>query len=112
MSSKPKKLRRPTPIDPLFRVPSGAEDEFTFTDEEDSIFGGDSLTPVSTPLGVVYRHGTDNPDGGIKYLPAPTGLVIYDQKLRRAKGVVVVDIVAQFDDVPNADRYELRVFKV
>lgn len=115
MSSKPKKLKRPTPIDPIFRVPTGAEDEFTFTEDDGrvtDIFDSEGLSPVNTPFGVLYQGGTNNPNGDSLFLPSPNNLVIFDQKVRRANGVVVVDIIAQFDDVQNADRYELRVFKV
>jgi len=116
MSSKPKKLKRPTPIDPIFRVPEGAEDEFTFTDNEngaDAIFGITGRSAVNTPFGVLYQGGDgtfNTPDN--LFLAAPRNLVIFDQKIRRANGVVVVDIVTQFDNVPNANRYELRVTKV
>jgi hypothetical protein len=114
MSSKPKKLKRPTPIDPIFRVPTGAEGEFASTDNDgrlEAIYNNEGLSAVSTPFGVMYQDGTNGPDGPT-YLEAPKNLVIYDQKIRRSNGVVVVDIVAQFDDVPNADRYELRVTKI
>jgi hypothetical protein len=113
MSSKPKKLRRPTPIDPIFRVPSGAEDEFFVTEDEgsvESIFNREGLSAVSTPFGVLYGDGSGN--GDTLFLASPDRLVIYDQKIRRATGVVVVDIVTQFDSVPGAARYELRVTKV
>jgi hypothetical protein len=113
MSSKPKKLRRPTPIDPIFRVPSGAEDEFVTTEDDtgfEQIFNNQGLVPVNTPFGVLYNDGSDPGDTG--FLAVPRNLVVFDQKIRRATGVVVVDIVTQFDEVAAADGYEIRVTKI
>lgn len=115
MSSKPKKLKRPTPIDPIFRVPVGAEEEFFVTEDDTGlvpVFENEGLTPVNTPFGVLYGDGSGDGSGGGNYLSAPNNLVVYDQKIRRATGVVVVDVVTQFDDVPGASSYEIRVTKV
>jgi hypothetical protein len=114
MVSKPKKVSRPTVIDPLFQIPFGAEDEFTHTksirDYDDDVFlENNGLSPVASPFGTLYTQGSTVAS---QQFSPPRNLVIFDQRVRREAGTVVVDVTTDFEDVPSAQRYEVRVIKI
>lgn len=120
MSSKPRKITKPTLIDPLFQIPLGMEDEFVFSrDINDTVYresdtrkGGRGFE-YDTPFGSFDSTIQTGQAPGQFPLATPNNLVIFDQKIRKANGgTVVVDVVAQFDTVPGAERYEIRVTKI
>ncbi len=111
-----------TPIDPLFAVPYGAEDQFVFsresTDVEEEVSEytdgsmADSWVEFDDEGNVIeYDDGYD--DENAIELDTPDNFTIVSQTLRRAPGgQQVVDIVLQAEDVVGAVNYEIQVTKV
>lgn len=84
-----------TLIDPIFKVPEGAEDEFEFVERLDP-------EPEDTEIEDEVADGLETPDS----------FIIISQKLRRVKGKnAVVDIVFETDEIEGATKYEIKVTK-
>lgn len=99
------------PLDRLFAVPPGAEDEFTY-DEKPFDFDGD-ITDEFSGDGTLDEDATISEDGLDITLPTPEGLVLVSQVLRRAPGgQQVVDAVFEVEEVEGALKYEMQVVKV
>ena len=114
MASKPRKVTKPTLVDPLFQIPLGAESEFIYSrDSSEGVIDTDAARGrrVSSPFGTFFDQST-SPTVIPNNLAAPSNLVVFDQKFRRTGDVPVVDIVAQFDEVPGAQSYEIRVIRL
>lgn len=110
-------------VDPLFKVPEGAEDAFAYsregTDtEEVSTYEVDDLSIDSVDDG--YDESSDELDFDDGYddqngvtLEVPNAFSVISQVLRRAPGgQQVVDVIIQAEDVPGAVNYEIQVTKV
>lgn len=109
-----------TPIDPLFTIPAGAEDEFTFSREfvdNEAEFDMPSLTEVGDDFSQTdfEDYVEQDSDGEQTYftLDTPNEFSVISQIIRRtSSGQMVVDIVVQVEDVLDALTYEIRVTKV
>lgn len=107
------------PVDPIFALPEGSEEEFTHTREGMELEGeetGDDLTvqvfEYIAEGDILYDDGSyDNIDAGT--LETPETFTILSQTLRRAPGgQQVVDVVFETEDIANAIRYEIQVTKI
>jgi hypothetical protein len=100
--AKKKRAARVTKIDPVFKIPAGAEDEFAYTDkpvDQDDLDTTAYLEDLVIPL----------PPSGIG---TPTSFRIVNQVIRRGNGNhQIVDVVIETDDIPGAVKYEIKVTK-
>jgi hypothetical protein len=85
-------------IDPVFKIPTGAEDDFEYS--MDRLDSQDIEEPE------------ENPDI-VSGLATPDTFTIISQKIRRGDGnQQVVDVVFETEAIPGAIKYEVRVAKV
>lgn len=101
-------------IDPIFNIPEGSEEAFTFTREGtdepfeyelDYYLTGDGFDFAEEEFDFVDSE----PGIGIT-LDTPLNLVVVSQQLRRAPGgMMVVDVTIEFDDVNGATDYQVQV---
>jgi hypothetical protein len=113
-------------VDPLFSIPEGAEDQFSFSregadievsDETDNSLDGVSAEGVDS---IGYEDGEDTfilddgfSDQNGATLDVPQNFSIISQVIRRAPGgQQVVDVVLNIPDVAGAINYEVQVTKV
>ena len=107
-----------TELDPLFTIPIGAEDEFTYNKDYVGVEDEFDNSTEDVIEGVVdmdadieyYDEDTD----GVAYneLEVPSEFSIIFQTVRRAPGgYQVIDIVIQTEDIYGATNYEVRVTK-
>lgn len=93
-------------IDPLFPIPEGAEDQFTFTREN---------TDTQAYLLEDQSEETFFEEGAaeVEELMAPTDLEVLKQTVTVVKGGAdIVDVVFRFTPVEGAVNYELQVVKL
>lgn len=109
-------------VDPLFKVPEGAEDQFTFsregTDEEIGVSETDEGLEIEIysyeegETSLDYDDGYDDQTTGAT-LETPEVFAVISQTLRRAPGgQQVVDIVVETEDINGAVNYEFQVTKI
>lgn len=102
MASRPVSKEK-VQIDPIFPIPSGAEDEFAVSRSKKII---DDTVDL-----VIFDDGTGTGGDGSPDTPSIVGVV--SQKLRRGQNMqFVVDVVIQVDDVNEAEHYEIQVTKI
>lgn len=111
------KISHKTPIDPLFSIPIGAEEEFTHTrDLEDDIFEVDEEIEPTDSDEEFYLSVEDELDFEGDHqtmLATPTINAIISQVVRRAPGgQQVIDVVIEVEDVAGTKEYEIKVTKI
>jgi hypothetical protein len=98
-------------LDPLFKPPIGSEENFTI------VYPAPGRQTVQEGIDPNFLPGANQTglgdDQSQFFLPSPEGIVIIDQRLRRAPGgQQVVDIIVQCSDVLGALEYEIQIAKV
>lgn len=103
-----------TPVDPLFAIPPGSEEEFVFSRESADI---DLLAGIEISEEDFEDDDEDDgddpnsPDDDI--LDTPEDFTVISQTLRRGPGgQQVVDIVIEAEEVVGAINYEIQVTKL
>lgn len=94
------------PVSGIFRVPKGAEENFTITDAPPSTVPSEQETEGYYIDVGVYEEPAP-------FLPPPTTWVVLDQTIRSTtSGQQVVDVVIEVTDVLGAIEYEVEVVAV
>lgn len=97
-------------VDPLFYIPSGAEDNFVYTRENtDEDYLTDYIEEEITDIEFEDVSGEEESEE----LASPEVLGIISQTVRTGPGgQQVVDVVFEIDDVDGATNYEIQVTKI
>lgn len=109
-ASQPSKIE----IDPIFRIPEGAEDIFVVGRDSADGVNDDIEGQVSVDIFGLDIDSSEVDDVTFtdNDLGTPDNFFIESQVIRRSTGgQMVVDVVLAIDEVPGATNYEIQVVK-